>query len=726
MKRLLLTLAALVPALVFAQETAPRPKIGLALGGGGAKGYAHIGVLKSLEEMQIPVDYIAGTSMGAVIGSLYASGKSADEVAAMAASIDWADALQDDTPYPDLIWRRKEIARRYASSWQFGVKNRRIVMPSGLRTGQRLRFLLSRHLMPALGVDDFDRLPIPFRAVAADIETGQPVVLSRGDLPSAVRASMSIPGAFTPVEYDGRILVDGGIVMNLPVDVVRAMGADIVIAVDVGDVLQTREQLNSAVAIVGQLSTLLAREHVNEQAARADILLTPDITGIQGFDFERHEEIIPRGTAAAEAHREELAKLAVSAEEYDAITARQTVLPAPAIVIDAIEISGEKNVDERVIRRLIRTRVGQPLDLDRIQEDIDRIYGLGEFIRVSFGIIRAGDKRVLHIAVREKPWGPHYGRAGLTMTATGTSEVDVQILAGLHNTRINPRGAEWKLDVAAGVDPRFFTEFMQPLDFDGLHFVSVSATAEAREIKAVVDGQAIAIYDLHQQRLNADYGVRLGNYGEARLGLINRWSQAEKTVGMPGLADADDRDGGFHLFLGIDHLDTPFVPTNGASLVLDAHYMMKAFGSDGDYGRAALAASYYKTWGRHTLLTGIGAGSWLGARQPAYDVFVMGGFFNLSAYDPGYVVDYAAGLARLGYYYKLADRSAAIGGRVYAGGVIEAGSAVDAIGSANEGDRLWSGMALIAIDSAIGPVYLGYAVGENNQKNFYLTIGKTF
>lgn len=729
MKRLLLTLlaATLAPVALAAQETpTPRPKIGLALGGGGAKGYAHIGVLKALEEMKIPVDYIAGTSMGAVVGALYASGMSADEVAAVAIEIDWTDALQDETEYPQLYWRRKYIARRYASSVEFGIKGRGLAMTSGFRTGQKLRFLLSRYLLPVATTHDFDGLPIPFRAVAADIETGEPVVLSHGDLPAAVRASMSIPGALTPVDYDGRLLVDGGIAMNLPVEVVRAMGADVVIAIDVGDPLVTREHLTSAVSIVSQLSTLLTRSNMDRQARLADLVLRPPVDGFQTADFDSHDDLIPRGIVEVEARYDELAKYAVSDAEYAAIVARQRNVPAPEIIIDAIEVSGENHVDERIIRRLVGSKVGTPLDIDRVEADIERIYGLGEFVGVSFGILTASGRHVLHIAVREKPWGPNYGRIGITMTATAPDELKVQLLGGMTNTRMNARGGEFRLDLVAGEQPLVSTEFIQPFDFDGLHFVSLTGTAGSREVERVVDGHPVALYEVDQQRLSAEYGVRFGSYGEARLGLMHRWTSARQTVGSPEWADIDGRDAGFHLSLGIDQLDNPFVPRNGAMAVLDAHYVLESLGSEYDYGRAAIATNYFKTWRRHTIMLGLDAGSWLGAPGPAHDGFVLGGFFGLSAYDSGHRTGNAAALGRIGYYAKVADVGAAFGRGVYVGAIVEAGNTFPSLSDATDKGTLWSAMPLVAVDSLLGPIYLGYAVGEDNEKNFYLTIGRTF
>ncbi len=256
-----------------------RPKIGLALGGGGARGCAHVGILRVLEELHIPIDYIAGTSAGAIVGGMYASGMTPDEIDQALSTTDWRDALADRTRYKDLAYRRKEDDNRYPTVFEVGLQRGHLVLPGGLQSGQKLRFLLQWYLIPVSAVHDFSRLPVPFKAVAADIETGDAVVLDHGDLAEAIRASMAVPGVFSPMEIDGKVLVDGGIADNLPVDVVRAMGADVVIAVDVGSPLLKREQLQSLLAVTGQVLTILTRQNVQRQIRGADVVLTPPVSG---------------------------------------------------------------------------------------------------------------------------------------------------------------------------------------------------------------------------------------------------------------------------------------------------------------------------------------------------------------------------------------------------------------------------------------------------------------
>src|SRR5436190_5637240 len=311
----------LAAMLVLASIAGARPKIGLALGGGGARGCAHVGILRVLEELHIPVDYIAGTSIGAVVGGLYASGLTPDQIDRALSDTDWRDALNDRTAYKDLAYRRKEDEVRYLTALEAGLRGGHFVLPSGLRSGQKVRFLLQSYLIPVATVRDFSKLPIPFKAVAADIETGDAVVLDHGELADAIRASMSIPGVFSPMEIEGKVLVDGGIADNVPVDVVRAMGADIVIAVDVGSPLLKHEQIESLLSVTGQVMTILTRKNAEKQIRAADIVLTPPVSTFGLMAFGQAREIIDAGRKYARDMAPQLAHFEVPAQTFSSLVA---------------------------------------------------------------------------------------------------------------------------------------------------------------------------------------------------------------------------------------------------------------------------------------------------------------------------------------------------------------------------------------------------------------------
>ena len=385
MRRLLSCLfLCLVPLLADAVE-APRPKIGLVLSGGAARGLAHIGVLKALEEQGIHIDAIAGTSMGAVIGGLYASGYKIDELEKLALGIDWQQALSDAPPREDVPFRRKQDDRDFLVKQKLSFRDDgSLGLPLGVIQGQNLALLLESMFAHSSNTRNFDKLPIPFRAVATDITTGEKVVFSKGHLPQVIRASMSIPAVFAPVELDGRLLVDGGMTDNIPLDVAREMGVDIAIVVDIGTPLRSRKQLATVVDVLNQSITLMTRRNSEEQLkalAPKDVLIQPPLAAYGVTDFGRAKDMIDAGYRATRALDVRLAHLR-PAEPIDAdlIAARTPGERTP--VITAIQVENDSKVSDDVIRYYIRQGLGEPLNLGRLQS------GHGHPVRL--GLLRAG------------------------------------------------------------------------------------------------------------------------------------------------------------------------------------------------------------------------------------------------------------------------------------------------------------------------------------------------
>jgi len=332
-----------------AQETAPhRPRIGLVLSGGGALGLAHIGVLKVLEELHVPVDCVAGTSMGAIVGGLYAAGYAPEEIERLAYELPWSKLIEDQPDRRHLPYRRKVDDQTYLTPIQLGLSGGRLRMPSGLIAGHRLGIELRLLTLRVLGSDDFDRLPLPFRAVAADIGNGEMVVLRRGELARAMRASMAVPGVFSPVELDGRLLVDGGVVDNLPVDQARAMGADIVIAVDVGTPMAAKRRPDSIASILSRTTDMLTRVNVERMLPSVDLLIQPEVRTFGLLDFDQGREILPKGETAARARAVDLARLAVDDGEWQAFLRRHR-RTTPQVRITALSVDPGPGLDQRTI-----------------------------------------------------------------------------------------------------------------------------------------------------------------------------------------------------------------------------------------------------------------------------------------------------------------------------------------------------------------------------------------
>ncbi|MCK4539113.1 MAG: patatin-like phospholipase family protein, partial [Candidatus Krumholzibacteria bacterium] len=533
----------LSPAMALAKsqgtKNKERPKIGLALSGGGARGAAHIGVLRVLEKYHIPIDYIAGTSMGSIIGGLYASGMSVDELEETVTRIDWLDAFIENIPRTDRSFRRKRDDDFYLVKNKPGLTGVKLSFPRGLLDGQKIDLLLKRYTMPVMMIRDFDDFAIPYRAVSADLVTGKTVVTSQGNLALAMRTSMSIPVIFAPKEIDDMLLIDGGVSCNLPIDVVRQMGADIVIAVDISTPLQSIEELNSVMAVTDQLSGILTRRNTDIQIASLadeDIFIKPDLGDITTGSFERAGDAIPTGVTAAEAVSDKLVRLSMTENDYeDHLAGRERTWSVP--VIDEIRLVNESRLADGVITSMLNIEPGQPLDIDLLERDLSRIYGLKLFESVCYDVEQESGNCVLTLTAREASWGPNYLQFGAAVYEDYESP-NFNLAAAYTRTAINSRNGEWRIGAQIGQEPGVFTELYQPLDLKLRNFI---------QLRASFGEWAINVFDANSNRL-AEWGMKrysievaggreLGTWGELRGGLIRDMGKMEILAGDPTIPD---------------------------------------------------------------------------------------------------------------------------------------------------------------------------------------------
>ncbi len=401
---LIIAILSIIPSQLLGQDSIPkRPKIGLVLSGGGAKGMAHIGVIKVLEKYNIPIDYITGTSMGSIIGGLYAIGYSANDLEKLAKRIDWGEIFAGSIKRYDISVEEKNEADKYLL--EFPYKDGSFVLPKGMVSGQKLEKLLAKITWPVHGQNDFLKFPIPFACVATDIETGEAYVMDKGFLPDALRASMSIPSVFAPIEIDGHLLVDGGLVRNLPVSDAISMGADIIIAVNVGSPLYKKEELTSMLAIMDQASSFRNAFLLEDEKKLCDILISPDITGYNAASFDATDSLIIRGEEAALAMEEQIKALAERLKKYKQPKVKKVNSAALySIFINEVKIEGLEKVSEKLVRSRLNIENAAWIDLKEIEKGVDRVYGSQFFEKVNYKIIQDGDKNILVIRVYEKPF----------------------------------------------------------------------------------------------------------------------------------------------------------------------------------------------------------------------------------------------------------------------------------------------------------------------------------
>lgn len=723
-------LCALVPALPSdaADPVQRRPRIGLVLSGGGALGATHIGVLKVLEELRVPVDIITGTSMGSIVGGLYALGLNAQELHSLVGSIDWADAFNDRPPRADRSFRRKQEDYGFLLDLKVGIKDGGVQLPPGLIQGQKLTLMLRALTLRARDIRNFDDLPIRYRAVAADLETGRAVVLDRGNLATAMRASMSVPGVFPPVEVDGRMLVDGGVANNLPVDVARALGAEVLIVVDIPTILKKRDELTSTVGVVGQMLSVLIQQNSLPQLASLgpkDILIQPDLGRMSSGDFGHIMDAVAPGEAAARKVTDKLRALALDPTAYVAARASKGRETVEAPIVDFIEIDNRTKLADGRIRNMIRQKVGEPLDVEQVEKDFTRLYGLGDFEQVDYTLVKRGDKTGMVVTATEKAWAKDYLRAGLALEHDLSGDGEYSIGAGFTLTALNSLGAEWRNELAFGSQQRVFSEFYQPLQPEPGFFVAPSVeygrnTITARSGAGTDTEYQVTIYDA-----SFFVGREIGTFGEVRLGYrIGYGDLDRKTAGGPN---------GFDFGIGqaianvtIDTLDDVGFPTEGHIGVLNIALSDEAIGADDDYTRLSGSFNQVVSFGQNTFIAGVQGGTALSGDLPLYDRLTAGGPFKLSGYPRGSLASQNQILGRLIYMRALSERSPlAFDLPLYLGASFEA-AAVDDPQDGTLGRMAYSGSLFGGADTPLGPLYVGYGRGDGGRQAAYILFGKLF
>jgi NTE family protein len=708
-----------------------RPKIGLVLSGGGARGIAHIGVLKELEAARIPIDFVAGTSMGAIVGGLYASGMPPDELEKQVLAMDWDAAFSARPPREDLSLRRKADDVKFSLPIEFGLRDGELRAPSAAVGSAGLERMLKTLTRDVPAETEFDRLPIPFRAVATDLVTGEQVVLSRGDLPVVLRASMSVPAAFTPVEIDGRLLVDGGLVNNLPIDIVRRMGADVVIAVNIGTPLLPRESLQSVFGVGVQMLNILTEQNVRVSLAslRArDVLLTPDLSLISSTDFKLGRDAIDRG---AESARGVIALLSDYELAPDAHAQQITQLRAAtrSVRIDEIRAEGQQTVSPQSITAAFVQNVGAPFDRERVERDLSWLYGRGDFERLEYRLVTEREKNVLLIRAQEKNWGPNYFRFGFGFNTDFKAQGQFSIV-GAHTARwMNSLGAEWSNEIQLGRNQRIATQWYQPLDASETFFATVGAERRRRvgdvslSDRDRLTTRPIAEYQLTDVRGVFDLGIALGRYGEVRFGPLLESQSVVPRVGQLDLPSFRANLSGLQGSFVIDQRDSAVFARSGYRLEANALRAFKAFGADAALTRVQWSAEYAKTFGATTVDIAARGARINRAAGGAFPQFELGGFLQLSGLRSGQLRGDSIRFGRVMAFQQL-GLLPAFGRGVYVGASLEAGDIDDTYADLDVNKTVFGSSLFIGLDTAIGPFYVGVGRASRGRHAAYLYLGR--
>jgi len=728
MKRLLLLLC-LVTGTALAAEP-PRPKIGLVLSGGGARGLAHIGVLRVLEEMQVPVDLIVGTSMGAVVGGAYAAGRSVDELETLVKSANWNAILADRPARERLSIRRREDDERLPSRIEFGFNLQRgVMLPGGAAANGQLEATLSS-LLPATRADDpLRRLPIPFRAVATDLLSGAMLDQADTSLFEALRASMAVPGVFAPLRVNGRPRVDGGLVRNLPVDIARQLGADIVIAVNVGTPLLEDGEITSAVMVANQMLQILTEQNVQRSLRELqpqDIIIDPDLPGMGFMDFQRADEAMATGRRAALAAGERLAALAAPAAQA-ALQARRLGQPEAALgalPLAELKFSGARRVNTEALRAELALRPGDAVGRADLNRAVERLDGTGDFERIETDVDDRDGRRSVEFRLTEADWAASRVRLGLELYSNFADASSYSLVAMHVADWLNPWGAELRSVARIGSTRGLNTEFYQPLGPGSRWFASSKLAYTAGSNDVFDQGQRALRLSSSLTSAQLELGYRIAGVGDLRLGLGRL--RADDEVVLPVLPENGRRSQSYgqqYLELHTDTLDSLAFPSRGQWTTARIEWL---------HPRGESRVINASLLGLAAFRLGEWAGQLYGefAHAERGQARSLGGYLRLSGTPDGSLVGENMALTRIVMARRIGEMPVGLGGAVRVGFSLETGAVGGGAGLklSNLPRNGWRQAAsgFLSVDTRFGPFFLALGTTRGGDTSAYLLLGPTW
>lgn len=707
---------------------ANRPRIGLALSGGGALGLAEIGVIQWMEENHIPVDRIAGTSMGSIIGAMYATGMSPTEIQQFAERINWDEAFRPEPVYSELSYRRKQDRRDFLIDAPLGLKHG-LRAPNGYNSGQGVGLLLDRIAFPESDVASFDDLPIPFRCVATDMLSGEGVVLRDGPLAQAVRASMAIPGVFTPVEINGRVLADGGMVQNIPVETVLAMDADAVVAVELQLPPGDRKELETLTGVLSRAVDVMITQNERHSLALAKAKVSIGMNGFSETDYARVTELVALGHRSAAAQSAALLLFAIQnpSEWQEYLAARAARRRRPPEKIETIEVTGaDPATNSRIQHRLSKALQG-PLDLSKLDTQLTRIAGEGQFDWLGYEGFTQNGVPGLRVTTHDKSYGPPFVDLAVNVDGSGVAAFDFSAGARVTFMDIAHRGGEWRNDLLFGSSNLAASEFYQPL-WQSRFFVAPYAFASKYARNSFTGLTRVAVFGDERAGGGFDIGYDSGRRSEFRIGYEIFDGKLSPLIGDAGLPIVSGSTGELRARYVWDGQDSPSVPRAGTRVVVTASRVLQSPDLAHPIGQLDVQTSSFVPVGPKTsLFFNVSGGTTFRGSAGPFQVFSLGGPFRLGAYLPYEFVGNHYVYSSLGFHRELYRLPELVGGKIYWGGWYEAGTAFGTATS-DPGPIVVRGtfnLGLIA-DTIVGPIALAGSISPTGLSRVNFSVGRLF
>ena len=747
MRRTLLILLLLLPSLLYAQqESAPaappaptpgnpaaagakipprsRPRIGVALEGGGAMGLAHIGVLKWFEEHHIPVDYVAGTSMGGLVGGFYATGMNPDEMQTLIEGLDWRKILGDRTPYEDLSYRRKEDQRAYPNSLLFGLRHG-LSAPAGLIAGHQIGLLIDRVTLPYYGVSSFDEMPVPFRCVATDLVSRKSHVFADGSLALALRATMSIPGAFAPVHDGKAVFVDGGLLDNLPTDVVRQMGAEIVIAVHLETAPPEGENIQSAFTVLDQSLHVMLEESELRSLTQADAVVSVPLQEYHTVDYAKSEQIMQLGYEAANSRARLLEAFALGDADWEAYletrkARKRTEVPVPQF----IKIEGASANGEAIAARYLKSFQGKPLDTSKLDAVLTRMTGVGRYDSAGYILTQQNGETGLLVQVVEKNEAPPMFQPAFEVDGSQSGNVDFTM--GTRFTFMDVAGyrSEWRTDILFGNTYGAQMELYCPFTAESRWFFAPRADASDTTFQIYAKNDPLADYRIYRINIGGDLGYGFGRFSELRFGYEVGSLNTKLRLGTPQIPAVEGRVGRARLHYLLDFTDDPVIPRRGVSVESNFRWTDHSPGTSESFPSMDLKIGYFQPITKPaSLFLESEGGTTFGSANTGIPQFFLGSPLHLSAYGQNEFQGNQYYLFRAGFIHDLLTLPPFVGKKVYAVGAYEVGKMYGVTTGSNLPNDVAAGFLA---ETAVGPFFIGGSVGDSGHRKWFFQLGRVF
>jgi len=710
----------------FSQSTAavPHPKVGLVLEGGGALGLAHIGVIQWLEEHRIPVNYVAGTSMGGLVGGIYATGYSGTEVKELVKTINWDQVLQGQTPYKDLSFRRKQDAAEYPNHLEFGLR-KGLQFPEGFNSGQEVVMILDRVALPYSEVRDFNDLPIPFACVATDLVASRPFVFRQGSLSLALRSTMSLPGIFSPVRWEGHIFADGGLMDNLPVDVAQSMGAELTVAVHLETAkLDPTATLSSFGVLSRSVGVLVAASELRG-IEKADLLISVPLEGFGSMEYNRLEELIKLGYEAAQAKAALLNTLSVSEPTWRAYlaqrAARRLTTPAPQFV----EVAGTSPKLAKAIENDLRGNIGKPVDTAALQNQLMDLKGEGRFANLSYQMTSQDGKPGLLVTGVEKPYSPPIVQPLLLFEGANFSGVNFSMGARITFLDLGAYRAELRNDVIVGSEYGISSQYYRPFTPTSKWFTAPNVFADYQQYPIYQNDVFVAEYRKTSAGAGLEFGYEFDRIAQLTLGYTAAYQTFEPKIGNQTLLpNVSGRFGGTTLRFALNGLDNPVIPRSGQYMDISGVWVDANPGAAHSFPLSeGRLLKFIKLDQPSSVYFGTRGGSTFGNQLVGVPPFSLGGANAFAAYGQNELLTSQYYQFRVGYLRKVAKIPVLLGEGLYFNGGFEVGRVfAPPFRSQTPGDVV----AALIVNTIFGPIEMGGAVGTAGHKRVFFKLGRIF